>query len=155
MGRCRLSMYIKCCFSFLSSSICAFSSAFTLSSFSDSWGTSNRGIRKGAEGTSLVAQGLGLCFHCWGLGSIPGWGTKVPQAAWCSQKRNKGRNQGPVRKGWPAGGPWMAGATAGIRRGSSSGEWPAGECCWRPAMKPHKAGRAALSLRESGAWRSL
>ena len=26
------------------------------------------------------------CFHCWSLGSICGWGTKVPQAKWYSQK---------------------------------------------------------------------
>ena len=24
-------------------------------------------------------------FHCRGLGSIPGQGTEIPQAAWCSQ----------------------------------------------------------------------
>ena len=23
-------------------------------------------------------------FHCWGLGSIPGWATKIPQVAWHS-----------------------------------------------------------------------
>ena len=28
-------------------------------------------------------------FHCPGLGSIPGWGTKIPQAAWQSQKKKK------------------------------------------------------------------
>lgn len=121
----------------------------------DSWNDFYFLLVEGEWPSSLVVQGLGLCFHCWGLGLIDGWGTKVPQAAWCSQKRNKGRNQGPVREGWPAGGPWMAGATAGTHRGSSSGEWPAGECRWHPAMKPHKAGRAALGLRESGAWRSL
>ena len=26
------------------------------------------------------------CFQCWGPGSIPGRGTKIPQAAWCGQK---------------------------------------------------------------------
>ena len=25
-------------------------------------------------------------FHCGGLGSIPGWGTKILQAVWHSQK---------------------------------------------------------------------
>ena len=29
------------------------------------------------------------CFPCWDLGSIPGWGTKIPQAAWQGQKQNK------------------------------------------------------------------
>ena len=28
-------------------------------------------------------------FHCCGLDSIPGWGTKILQAAWCSQKKKK------------------------------------------------------------------
>ena len=27
-----------------------------------------------------------LCFHCQGLGSIPVWGTKIPQAVWWGQK---------------------------------------------------------------------
>ena len=26
-------------------------------------------------------------FHCQGPGSITGWGTKIPQAAWCDQKK--------------------------------------------------------------------
>ena len=26
-------------------------------------------------------------FHCPGPGSITGWGTKIPQAAWCDQKK--------------------------------------------------------------------
>lgn len=59
-------MYIKCCFSFLSSSIWAFSSAFTLSSFSDSWGTRDRVIRNeptsskgGGGGGQEVGQHLG------------------------------------------------------------------------------------------------
>ena len=25
-------------------------------------------------------------FHCCGLGSIPGWETKIPQATWCGKK---------------------------------------------------------------------
>ena len=28
-------------------------------------------------------------FHCRGLGSIPGWGTKIPQAEWCGQEKKK------------------------------------------------------------------
>ena len=28
-------------------------------------------------------------FHFWGLGSIPGWGTKIPQAMQCGQKKKK------------------------------------------------------------------
>ena len=28
-------------------------------------------------------------FYFWGPGSIPGWGTKIPQAAWSSQKKKK------------------------------------------------------------------
>ena len=43
--------------------------------------------RTGDSGNSLVVQWLGLCaFTAEGLGSIPDRGTKIPQAAWCSQK---------------------------------------------------------------------
>ena len=38
---------------------------------------------------SLVVQRLGLsAFTVKGLGSIPGQGTKIPQAAECGQKKN-------------------------------------------------------------------
>ena len=38
-------------------------------------------------GNSLAVQWLGLCtFTAEGTGSIPGRGTKIPQAAQCSQK---------------------------------------------------------------------
>ena len=30
-----------------------------------------------------------LCFHCRGAGLIPGQGTKVSHAAWCSQEKKK------------------------------------------------------------------
>ena len=30
-----------------------------------------------------------LRFHCQGLGSIPGWGTKIPKATWHGQKIEK------------------------------------------------------------------
>ena len=30
------------------------------------------------------------CFHCWGPGLIPGQGNKIPQAAWCGQKKKNG-----------------------------------------------------------------
>ena len=34
------------------------------------------------------------CFHCWGPGSIPGWGTKILQAVWLGQnKQNKTKKQ--------------------------------------------------------------
>ena len=37
-------------------------------------------------GNSLAVQWLGLCaLTAAGQGSIPGWGTKIPQARWCSQ----------------------------------------------------------------------
>ena len=40
-------------------------------------------------GDSLVAEWLGLCASsAGGTGSIPGWGTKIPQAA-CGQKKKK------------------------------------------------------------------
>lgn len=83
-------MYIKCCFSFLSSSIWAFSSAFTLSSFSDSWGPSNRiirsaakvpvkrGVAQGGSGLHVIGvhqAGNGLQRECCGLP-----GTASPQS---------------------------------------------------------------------------
>ena len=41
-------------------------------------------------GNSLVVQWLGLhAFTAEGLGSIPCWGTKIPQAVWCSQKKKR------------------------------------------------------------------
>ena len=40
--------------------------------------------------SSLVVQWLGLgAFTAVGLGSIPGQGTKIPQAKWCSQIKNQ------------------------------------------------------------------
>ena len=32
------------------------------------------------------------CFHCWGLGSIPGQGTEIPQEARYSQKQKPHRD---------------------------------------------------------------
>ena len=41
-------------------------------------------------GNSLVVQWLGLCaFTAEGAGSIPGWGTKIPQATRCAVKKKK------------------------------------------------------------------
>ena len=46
--------------------------------------------KKFLPGNSLVAQWLGLCaFIAEGPGSISDWGTKIPQAAWHSQKKKK------------------------------------------------------------------
>ena len=43
-------------------------------------------IHDGILGTPLVVQWLGLCAsNAAGMGSIPGWGTKVPHAALCGQ----------------------------------------------------------------------
>ena len=40
------------------------------------------------QGTSLAAQWLRLCApNAGGMGSIPGWGTKILNTTWCSQKR--------------------------------------------------------------------
>ena len=37
-----------------------------------------------------MIQWLGLgAFTAEGTGSIPGWRTKIPQAAWCGQKKKK------------------------------------------------------------------
>ena len=35
-----------------------------------------------------------LCFHCWGPGSIPGQGTKIPQNVQRNQKRKKKKDCG-------------------------------------------------------------
>ena len=41
-------------------------------------------------GNSLVVQWLRLgAFTAVALSSVPGWGTKIPQAVWCSQKKKK------------------------------------------------------------------
>ena len=41
-------------------------------------------------GTSWAVQWLRLCTSiAGGLGSIPGWGTKIPHATRCSQKEKK------------------------------------------------------------------
>ena len=46
--------------------------------------------RKEILGTSLAVQWLRLRdSSAGGTGSIPGWGTKIPRAAWCGQKDKK------------------------------------------------------------------
>ena len=41
--------------------------------------------------TSLVVQWLRPCtFNAGSTGSIPGWGTKIPNSVWCGQTKNKG-----------------------------------------------------------------
>ena len=37
------------------------------------------------------------CFHCWGLGSIPGQRTRILQGEWCGQKE-KEKSRGRKRK---------------------------------------------------------
>ena len=50
-------------------------------------------IRVVAFGNSLVVQWLGLwAFTAKAMGSIPGRGTKIPEAAWCGQKKKKKKN---------------------------------------------------------------
>ena len=45
---------------------------------------------KDFSGTFLAAQWLKLCASTGrGTGSIPGWGTKIPQTMWHGQKKNK------------------------------------------------------------------
>ena len=47
-----------------------------------------------AMGNSLEVQWLGLCaFIVEGLGSIPEWGTKIQQVAWCSKKKKQNENK--------------------------------------------------------------
>ena len=43
-----------------------------------------------------MVQWLGLyAFTAKGLGSIPGWGTKIQQAVWCGQKKKKKKTLNP------------------------------------------------------------
>ena len=50
-------------------------------------------FKKGIRGNSLVIQWLGFCaLIAEDLGSVPGQGTKIPQAMWCGQKR-KGKKK--------------------------------------------------------------
>ena len=47
-------------------------------------------IKTEASGTSLAVQWLGLSTStAQGAGSIPGQGTKIPQAVWCGQIKKK------------------------------------------------------------------
>ena len=49
------------------------------------------GIRKNKEGTSLMVHWLKLsACTAGGMGSTPGWGTKILQATGCGQKSTKG-----------------------------------------------------------------
>ena len=41
-------------------------------------------LKKNLENSLVVKT---QCFHCWGSGSIPTWGSKIPQAAQHSQKK--------------------------------------------------------------------
>ena len=51
-------------------------------------------------GTSLAVQWLGLCAPtAGGMGSIPGWGTKIPHAAWCGKKKKKKKKKNHWRRG--------------------------------------------------------
>ena len=47
-------------------------------------------VKKNTFGNSLVVQWLGLhALTAEGLGSIPAQGTKIPQATWSGQNKNK------------------------------------------------------------------
>ena len=48
----------------------------------------SRATSKRSVGNSMVVQWSQLCaFTADGPGSIPGWGTKIPQTAQCGQKK--------------------------------------------------------------------
>ena len=56
-----------------------------------------------SAGNSLVVQWLGFCaFIAEGAGSIPGWGTKIPQGVQCGpkKKKKKGRELGATVQFW-------------------------------------------------------
>lgn len=40
-------------------------------------------------------------FHCWGPSSVLGWGTKIPSATWCRQKKKKWVGLEAIRAAWP------------------------------------------------------
>ena len=49
-------------------------------------------LRRNILGSSLGFQWLGLCVStAGGMGSIPGWGMKIPQTMWHGQKKKKKR----------------------------------------------------------------
>ena len=55
------------------------------------------GPLKGRVGNSLAVQWIGLrAFTAKGLSSIPGWGTKIPQAAQRSKKKRAGSRAGSL-----------------------------------------------------------
>ena len=57
-------------------------------------------FRKENRGNSVEARWLGLCaFTAEDQGSTPGWGTKIPQAVWCSQRGGKNKAD-VVRDDW-------------------------------------------------------
>ena len=55
--------------------------------------------KRPSTGNSLAVQWLGLhAFTAEGEGSIPGWGTRVPKAAWCRKKKKPKHNKGQKTK---------------------------------------------------------
>ena len=44
-------------------------------------------VKNATSRTSLVVQLLRLCFHCGGMGLIPDWRTKIPQAHCVANKK--------------------------------------------------------------------
>ena len=61
-------------------------------------------ILKCKVGVSLAIQWLRLCTSIiGGMGSIPGWGTKIPHAAWRGQKKRKEKKKkGRLMKPFPS-----------------------------------------------------
>ena len=56
-------------------------------------------MKKSKMGNFLVVQWLGLrASTAKGPGSIPGWGTKILQAMWCSQKKKKKEKKQDVKE---------------------------------------------------------
>ena len=58
------------------------------------------GLENGKAGTSLAVQSLRLrASTAEGAGLIPGQGTKIPHAVWCSQKKKKIQKKNTKWKG--------------------------------------------------------
>ena len=77
------------------------------------------------------------CFHCnghRGHGSIPGWGSKIQQAMWLSQKTQKQANKTP---GWSQ-------LRSGVRQGRSPGTLPHFQPAYLLISAPLPVGRGFL-----------
>ena len=55
------------------------------------WGTAHTKVKQEERLEPLLMQRLGPLFSCRGLGSMPGWGPRIPPAKQHSQKKKEER----------------------------------------------------------------